>query len=85
MPHATFYFLYTIMRLATLDGAKPENAEYKAMIKYYTRAKREIAKAVQQERKSLRGHEEIYNHRVFFKGDRPKQHIDAALRQKTAR
>ncbi len=78
--HASFYFMYAIKKLTGSSGDSVQQ-----LMKAYPKAKGTIRRAVRKEQKTLKAHRESYNHRVFFKGNRPRQLIDEELERKGAR
>ncbi len=77
--HATFYIIYTIKKLAELENKDLNKPVYKELISYYSKAKRIIKKSIAQELKTMKSTVDTYNHRVFFKGNRPKMHIESEI------
>ena len=77
--HASYYILYLLGQLAISKNI-PRNADDADKIcGLYADAVRLIRQAIEQEQKGLDGSKEKYGHRVFFKGNRPKKHLEALL------
>ncbi|GEM_PF-451953 len=77
--HASYYILYLLGQLAIAKDI-PRNAdEAEKIFGLYPDAVLLIRQAVEQEQKGLDGSKEKHSHRVFFKGNRPKKHLEALL------
>jgi len=78
--HATYYILYALSELADHYKINKTYQHYSKIIKKYNQANDLVKKAVVDEKTNLKGFKEDYTHRMFFKGNRPKMHIEDELK-----
>ena len=79
--HSSYYFLYLLKKLSELRGEHVEVSNRTAIYHNYPEAVELIQKAIEMEKGYLQKRKEVYSHRVFFKGARPKKHLDHLLAQ----
>jgi len=77
--HASYYFLYLLKKLADLRSMPPEFSNRDDIRGQYAEAVEMIRKAIAAEVGYLTKRKEVYSHRVFFKGNRPKKYLDHLL------
>jgi hypothetical protein len=78
--HSSYYLLYLLRKLAELKKIDLEFVQADSISANYVEAVEMIRKTTEMERLDLQKRKETYNHRVFFKGNRPKKHLDTLLR-----
>ena len=77
--HSSYYILYLLRVIADLQKI-PLILTYKEKtIAYYAEALELIRESIRQEKEQLTKRKETYNHRVFFKGTKPKKYLDDLL------
>jgi len=77
--HSSYYFLYLLKKLADLVKIQPELSNRSVIYGFYPEAVELIERVIDTEKKYLQKRKEGYSHRVFFKGNRPKKHLDSLL------
>jgi AIPR protein len=77
--HASYYLLYVLKKLAELNNIQLRLENREAVFGSYSEAKEMLEKTIEMERAYLQKRKESYGHRVFFKGNRPKKHLDSLL------
>lgn len=83
--HSSYYLLYLIGELATIQKIPITYTNIDLLFSLYPSAVDLISKAVFLEQTTLRDYKESYNHRMFFKGNRPKKHLEELLKQPTSK
>lgn len=77
--HSSYYLLYLLRKIAEKNGIELEFDQAEPIAANYSEAIEMIRKATEMERLEFQKRKENYNHRVFFKGNRPKKHLDTLL------
>jgi len=77
--HSSYYFLYLLRKLAELKTIDLKLAQRETIFANYDESVELIRKAIEMEKAYLQRRKESYSHRVFFKGNRPKRHLDSLL------
>jgi hypothetical protein len=77
--HASYYLLYFLKKLAELREISLELSNLAQIFGLYAEAMRLVRRTVQLEIMDLQKRKEPYSPRVFFKGNRPKKHLDTLL------
>jgi hypothetical protein len=77
--HASYYLLYLLRKLADLQEIELGFESLALIGANYAEAVEMIRSATDMEKMDLQRRKESYNHRVFFKGNRPKKHLDTLL------
>lgn len=83
--HATYYVLYVLSELAEIEGIPKEHSSYAAIIGHYEEAVIRVRQSINIEKESLEGYKENYSHRMFFKGNHPKLHLENLLKEYRAK
>lgn len=76
--HASYYLLWLLKKLAQLRSIRLALAEERNIFAGYSEALGMVRRSIEGEKKKL-PNPEAYNHRVFFKGNRPKKYLDQLL------
>ncbi len=77
--HTTYYIMYAISELADMNKVSKIQENYPQLVKMYDQAIDLIKKAIEMEKASLKDN---YTHTKFFKGNKPKIHIQSLLKIK---
>lgn len=80
--HSSYYVLYLLRKLSELTGIDVELESRDQIFHLYPVAISFIRAAIEMEKVHFQRRKESYNHRVFFKGNRPKKHLDSILEGK---
>lgn len=83
--HATYYVMYVLSELAEIRGVPKEHSNYSATIALCEEAVTLVRQSINMEKESLEGYKENYSHRMFFKGNRPKLHLESLLKDYRAK
>ena len=75
--HASYYVLYLLKKIAMKKNIAIQSSNIELIFDCYSSAINLIKQAIEQERKELK--KDTYSHRVFFKGNRPKKHLENLL------
>lgn len=78
--HASYYILYVISELAELRNQEKCLQNYSLLMRNYEQAVDLVRRSIDAEKSSLEGYKENYTHRMFFKGNRPKIHLDSLIK-----
>jgi hypothetical protein len=74
--HASYYIMLVLSELADIRQISKEYSNYSVIMALYGEGVELIRQSIQVEKESLEGYKENYTHRMFFKGDRPKLHLE---------
>ncbi len=77
--HSSYYILYLLRKLADLKEINLELSNEAKIGALYPQARKLIRDAVELERQEMSKRQEPYSDRVFFKGNRPKKHLDSLM------
>ena len=80
--HSTYYILYLMAELAEVDVQDADIGVVRKAADYYDEAVELLKKAIKREQQKLKGYKETYTHRVFFKGNRPRKHLEDLLSER---
>lgn len=80
--HASYYILYLLGEIAKYDSIPIAITNIDDIWAYYDEAIELIKKSINEEQNEIIDSRENYNHRVFFKGNRPKNHIELLLKKR---
>lgn len=79
--HASYYILHVLSKLAEARGIEKIYSNYQEIEDMYSEAVELIRESVESERKRLSDYQENYSHRIFFQGNRPKNHLQESLKE----
>lgn len=79
--HSTYYVMYVISELADTKSIPKIYGNLQLMLSLYDESLKHIRRAIDLEKENLEGYKERYTHRAFFKGNRPKIHLETILKQ----
>lgn len=79
--HATYYIMYVVSELTEIKKISKEFSSYSDIAALYEEAANLVQSAIDTEKNSLEGYKENYNHRMFFKGNRPKLHLEGFFKK----
>lgn len=74
LPHSSYYILFTMALIAKSKNMPLTFTNIESIWSFYGEAVSFVAKAVEKEKNTVRK-KDTYNHRLFFKGNRPKTYI----------
>lgn len=77
--HSSYYLLYLLRKLADKKSIGLELVNQEKIGSLYPEARELIRNSVEVEKEDLNRRKEPYSDRVFFKGNRPKKHLDALM------
>lgn len=77
--HATYYVLYLLHELAVKNKVEISLDHLDEIWGFYDKALNLIKECIKLEKEKLKGFKERYNHRMFFKGNKPKKYLDDLL------
>lgn len=77
--HASYYILYLLSKIAEMNEIEKRHANIDMIWSYYDSAIDIVRKSIGREKEDLKGYKENYTHRVFFKSNKPKKHIEDIL------
>ena len=83
--HATYYIMYVLSELAEIKAIPKDYSNYSSIIAIYDEAVSLVRRSINVEKDSLEGYKENYSHRMFFKGNRPKLHLEDLLKEHRAK
>ena len=79
--HSPYYFLYALSELASLQEIPQEFNHMEKIWGLYKKAYNCIEEAVKMEQEELKDSKDVYEHRTFFKSDRPKKHLERSINE----
>jgi hypothetical protein len=82
--HSSYYIMFVISELADIRQISKKYSNYSVIMALYDEAVELIRRSIRVEKESLEGYKETYTHRMFFKGDRPKLHLEDLLKKKSS-
>ena len=77
--HSSYYLLYLLRKIADVKGIELVAENVGLISANYIEAAEMIQRTTEMEQLELHKRKESYNHRVYFKGNRPKKHLETLL------
>lgn len=78
--HATYYLMFVMSELADIRKISKTFSNYDQILGFYDESVDLIRRSINEEKERLEGYKENYNHRMFFKGNRPKMLLNNNLK-----
>jgi hypothetical protein len=79
--HSTYYIMFVLSDLADVNKISKEYGNISSIFSMYDDGVNLIRQVIELEKQSLKGYKERYTHRMFFKGSRPKMHLEALIKK----